>query len=123
MEFTKAKMQVLRQQMQKALEDAGIEDVIFDVGNCTFSSGEASFKVKLLAQGGLTHEEETLQAYAGMFKLDLDKIVTIQGKQMKLFGYNSRARKMPYVIKDVATDTQYKITPEQAQKWFGLQKG
>ena len=116
--FNKAQLKALREAMQKALNEANIEGMTIEVGNCSYSGGEATYKVKVLIDGAETEEQQTLKMYADMFKLDLDKVHTVQGKTLKLSGYNSRARKTPYLATEVGTDKTYRISPDQAHLWF-----
>lgn len=118
MSFTKEQVKILRVAMQKALDEAGIHKTTFTVGNCTFGSGEATFKVSAVLEGAQTRAQEALVEYAKLYELDIDKKTQIQGKLMKLVEYNSKARKMPWVVEDINTGNQYKLTQRQAEMWF-----
>ena len=52
MTFDKATARKIRELMQKALEDADIEGVTIKMGNCSFTEGEATYKVNVLLDGG-----------------------------------------------------------------------
>lgn len=117
--FNKAQLKALRTAMQKALDEAGLDGMTIEVGNCSYSGGEATYKVKVLLDGAETQEQQDLQFYAKTFGLDLNKTHTVQGKTLKLSGYNSRARKTPYLANEVGTDKTYRISPDQAHLWFG----
>lgn len=117
--FNKTQLKALRTAMQKALDEAGLDGMTIEVGNCSYSGGEATYKVKVLLDGAETQEQQDLQMYAKMFGLDLDKIyTTVDGKSLKLSGYNSRARKTPYLVNQLGTDNIYRISPNQAHLWF-----
>lgn len=116
--FTKPQLKALREAMQKALDEANIEGISITVGKCLYSDGEATYKVKVLLDGAETEEQQTLKMYADMFGLDLNKTHTVQGKTIKLSGYNSRARKTPYLANEVGTDKTYRISTDQAHLWF-----
>lgn len=118
MSFTKEQVKILRVAMQKALEDAGIHKTTFTVGNCTFGSGEATFKVSAVLEGAKTRAQEALEGWASLYDLDINKQTQIQGKLMKLVEYNSKARKMPWVVEDINTGSQYKLTQQQVEMWF-----
>ena len=45
MTFDKSHLKLIRQSMQEALDQAGIKDVTIKVGNCSYSGGEATYKV------------------------------------------------------------------------------
>ena len=120
--FNKAQLKALRTAMQKALDEAGLDGMTIEVGNCSYSGGEATYKVKVLLDGAETEEQQTLKMYADMFGLDLNKTHTVQGKTLKLSGYNSRARKTPYLANEVGTDKTYRISTDQAHLWFAQTK-
>ena len=42
--------------MQEALDQAGIKDVTIKVGNCSYSGGEATYKVEVLLDGAETQK-------------------------------------------------------------------
>jgi hypothetical protein len=37
---------------------------------------------------------------------------------MSLIGYKSKAPKMPWIVQDVKTGKEYKLTDTQAEQWF-----
>ena len=55
---------------------------------------------------------------AQLFKLDTSKIKDYQGMSMSLIGYKSKAPKMPWIVQDLKTNKEYKLTDAQAEQWF-----
>ena len=98
-QFSRSQLNELRKQMQNSLNlFADKTDMKIEVGNCSYRGGEATFKVKVLMEGAKTREQEDLEYYAELHKLDLTKIAKLMGEDMSLVGYKSRARKKPFVL-------------------------
>jgi len=119
MTFDKATARKIRELMQKALEDADIDGVTMSVGNCSFTEGEATYKVKVLLDGGKSKEQTDLEQMATLMSLDTSKIVTLQGMKVSLVGYNSKARKRPWVIQNLTTAQKYILDDDTAKRLFG----
>jgi len=119
--FTKTQLKVIRQAMQSALNKANdlLEDkVTFTVTNCTYNGGEATYKVNVLLDGAETKEQKDLAQMANLIGLDTTKIKDYQGMTMSLVGYKSKAPKMPWIVQDLKTNKEYKLTDTQAEQWF-----
>jgi len=119
MTFDKATARKIRELMQKALEDADIDGVTISVGNCSFTEGEATYKVKVLLDGGKSKEQTDLEQMATLMSLDTSKIVTLQGMKVSLVGYNSKARKRPWIIQNLTTAQKYILDDDTAKRLFG----
>ena len=119
MTFDKATARKIRELMQKALEDADIDGVTISVGNCSFTEGEATYKVKVLLDGGKSKEKTDLEQMATLMSLDTSKIVTLQGMKVSLVGYNSKARKRPWIIQNLTTAQKYILDDDTAKRLFG----
>jgi len=130
--FTKAQLRAIRLAMQDALdrmqnELAGAElqgssldlaQASFTVANCTFNGGEATYKVNVLLDGAETKEQKDLTQMAKLMGFDTSKIKDTQGMSLSLIGYKSKAPKMPWIVQDVKTGKEYKLTDTQAEQWF-----
>ena len=119
--FTKARLKTIREFMQLALD--GMQDELgggmtFTVANCTYNGGEATYKVNVLLDGAETKEQKDLTQMAQLMDLDTSKIKDYQGMSMSLIGYKSKAPKMPWIVQDLKTGKEYKLTNEQAAQWF-----
>ena len=116
--FTKPQLKAIREAMQKALEQVNLDGVNFTVANCTYNGGEATYKVNVLLDGAETKEQKDLTQMSKLFGLDTSKIKDTQGMTLSLIGYKSKAPKMPWIVQDLKTSKEYKLTDEQAAKWF-----
>jgi len=119
MTFDKSHLKLIHQSMQDALDQAGIKDVTIKVGNCSYSGGEATYKVQVLLDGAESHEQSALGQMASMLNIDTTKIAEINGESVSLTGYNAKARKMPWQVKSLVSSSQWKLTDSQAQRMFG----
>ena len=125
--FTKPVLRELRNQLQTLLDGTkyigtaqGLNDYTFEVGNCSYSGGEATFKLKVLIKGGKSVEEQDLEQMARLDALDTDKTATIGGKPCKLVGYKAKARKLPWVIENLTDGSRYVIDDYTAKKYYGI---
>ena len=120
MKFDKPTARKIRDAMQEALDQAGIKDVTIKVGNCSYSGGEATYKVQVLLDGAKSKEEQDLEQMAYLMGLDTSKIASLQGMRVSLVSYNSRARKRPWVVQDLTTAQKYIIDDDTAKRLFGV---
>jgi len=125
--FTKPVLRELRNQLQTLLDGTkyigtaqGLNDYTFELGNCSYSGGEATFKLKVLIKGGKSIEEQDLEQMARLDALDTDKTATIGGKPCKLVGYKAKARKLPWVIENLTDGSRYVIDDYTAKKYYGI---
>ena len=130
--FTKPQLKAIRVAMQDALDrmqnelggaelqgsSLDLAQASFTVANCTYNGGEATFKVNVLLDGAETKEQKDLTQMAKLFGLDTSKIKDYQGMSMSLIGYKSKAPKMPWIVQDLKTNKEYKLTDTQAEQWF-----
>ena len=116
--FTKPQLKTIRAAMQSALERLDYEGMTFNVANCTYNGGEATYKVNVLLDGAETKEQKDLTQMASLFNLDTTKIHDYQGMSFSLVGYKSKARKMPWIVQDLKTGIEYKLTNQQAREGF-----
>lgn len=117
-EFTKKQLGDLRRDMQHVLDSAQFGGCKINVGNCTYLGGEATFKVTVLLDGAETKEQKYLTDMAGLYNLDTTKIANTQGKKFSLVGYKTKAPKMPWIVQDLLTGHEYKLTHDQAERLF-----
>ena len=118
-QFTRQQLNTLRKQMQNALNMfADKTDMTIDVGNCSYRGGEATYKVKVLMEGAKTREQEDLEFYAKLHKLDLTKISKLMGEDMSLVGYKSRARKKPWVLQRLRDGAEFVADTNLVEKFY-----
>ena len=107
-EFTRSQLNTLRKQMQNALKMFGDKaDITFDVGNCKYSGGEATFQVKCLLKGAKTREQQDLEFYAELHGIDTTIIAKLQGEDMSIIGYKTRARKKPWILQRLRDGAEF----------------
>lgn len=122
--FTKQQLKDLRNEMQGLLlahpfeETTDLQIAKINVGSCTYDGGEATYKVTVLLDGAETKEQKDLTQMAKLMGLDTSKIGNTQGMSLSLIGYKSKARKMPWIVQDLKTGIEYKLTDTQAEQWF-----
>ena len=122
-QFTRKQLDTLRKQMQNALNMfADKTDIQIEVGNCSYRGGEATFKVKVLMEGAKTREQEDLEFYAKLHKLDLTKIAKLMGEDMSLVGYKSRARKKPWVLQRLRDGAEFVADTNLIEKFFNKEE-
>ena len=88
------------------------------VGNCSYRGGEATYKVKVLMEGAKTREQEDLEFYAKLHKLDLTMIAKLMGEDMSLVGYKSRARKKPWVLQRLRDGAEFVADTNLVEKFY-----
>ena len=117
-EFTRSQLNLLRKQLQAALDAANLSDIKIEVGNCSYRGGEATYKVKVLMEGAKTKEQQDLEFYAKLHKLDLNKTAKLMGEDMQLSGYKSRARKKPWILKRLRDGAEFVADTNLIEKFF-----
>ena len=122
-QFTRKQLNDLRKQLQSALDGAVdtnniTGDITIEVGNCSYRGGEATFKVKCLVEGAKTREQEDLEYYAELYKLDLTKIAKLMGEDMSLVGYKARARKKPFVLQRLRDGAEFVADKNLIEKFY-----
>ena len=122
-QFTRKQLDTIRKQMQNSLSlFADKTDVTIEVGNCSYRGGEATFKVKCLLKGTKTREQEDLEYYAELYKLDLTKIAKLMGEDMSLVGYKARARKKPFVLQRLRDGAEFVCDTNLVERHFKKRK-
>ena len=125
-QFTRSQLNELRKGMQSALDSitngTHLSNITFEVGNCSYRGGEATFKVKVLMEGAKTREQEDLEFYAKLHKLDLNKTAKLMGEDMQLSGYKSRARKKPWVLKRLRDGAEFVADQNLIEKFFNKEE-
>ena len=123
-QFTRQQLNTLRKQMQNALNMFADKTVVIgnnitmEVGNCSYSGGEATFKVKVLMEGAKTREQQDLEFYAELHKLDLTAVERLMGEDMQLTGYKSRARKKPWILKRLRDGAEFVADTNLVERFF-----
>ena len=121
--FTRSQLNELRKQLQSALDGAVDTEniagnITIEVGNCSYRGGEATFKVKCLLKGAKTRQQQDLEYYAELHKLDLTAVEKLMGEDMQLSGYNTRARKKPWILKRLRDGAEFVADTNLVEKFF-----
>ena len=121
-QFTRQQLNTLRKQMQNALNIFAdfdkADDITIDVGNCSYSGGEATFKVKCVLKGAKTREQVDLEYYAELHGIDTTMIAKLQGEDMSIIGYKSRARKKPWILQRLRDGAEFVCADHTAKAFF-----
>ena len=118
-QFTRKQLDTIRKQMQNALNMfADKTDITIEVGNCSYRGGEATYKVKVLMEGAKTREQEDLEYYAELHKLDLTAVERLRGEDMQLIGYKARARKKPWILKRLRDGAEFVAGDNLVKQFF-----
>ena len=121
--FTRSQLNELRKQLQSALDGAVDTEniagnITIEVGNCSYRGGEATFKVKCLLKGAKTRQQQDLEYYAELHKLDLTAVEKLMGEDMQLSGYNTRARKKPWILKRLRDGAEFVADTNLVEKFY-----
>tara|TARA_R110000824_G_scaffold199515_1_gene383487 strand:+ start:43 stop:480 length:438 start_codon:yes stop_codon:yes gene_type:complete len=115
---------LLETELEPILKQHGLS---FELGNASYDDDSVKFNgFRISIEGGLSVQEKALEReiadrrnYEFMVELDPTKIAKSFGMSVSLVGFKPRARKRPFVIRDLETAKEYIITTKQAEKLFG----
>ena len=115
---------ILENELPEILAKHGLE---FKLGNASFDDDSLNFKsFRLQIEGGLSVSEKALESEITFRKqtnqtlLCTDKIADVNGKKAKLVGYRPKARKNPFIIREISSDSEYVITEMHAELLFAV---
>ena len=117
-QFTRSQLNLLRTSMQTALDKYDFGEMEVDVGNCSYTGGEATFKVKCILKGAKTREQIDLEYYADLHGIDTTAIAKLQGEDMSIIGYKSRARKKPWILQRLRDGAEFVCDDNLAKRHF-----
>ena len=117
-QFTRQQLNLLRTSMQTALDKYDFGEMEVDVGNCSYTGGEATFKVKCILKGAKTREQIDLEYYADLHGIDTTTIAKLQGEDMSIIGYKSRARKKPWILQRLRDGAKFVCDDNLAKRHF-----
>ena len=120
MEFTRAQLKNIRVEMQNSLSTLVDSGLTFKVGNCSFNSDTATFKVVVTLPNAVSPEVTAL-----MDEIEREKMLGVIfstsdsiHSQYQLVGYNNRARKRPYIFINKKTKVKYVCDYKSAKRMF-----
>jgi len=111
----------LRVELNKVLEQFDSSYNV-TIGNCSYNSTDATFKVTLAPEGAPSKEERDLEYFADMYKVDPSKIGEMQDGRYAMVGFNAKARKNIFIIQKLPSGSKYVIDEYVARKYFGIDK-
>ena len=119
-ELNKGNLPTLRAYLDDHLADfndsVGIEGIKIKLGNCSYDSGQATFKLEIKVDGIETREQKALKIYAKYDGIDLEKEHPIY----KLVEYHVKKHQYPYIyIHKAKPHVKFKGTTQWAIKNFG----
>ena len=117
-QFNRSQLNLLRKQLQETIDNANLSDITIDVGNCSYSGGEATFKVKCVLKGAKTREQIDLEYYADLHDIDLTTIANLRGDDMSVIGYKSRARKKPWILQRLHDGAEFVAGDNLVKQFF-----
>lgn len=128
--ITKQLLQILRTEMNAALaEIAARHGISIQAGNAKYhlDGSQGEFKVSLFANADRTiadakadKQADALAAYRSLYpNLDLDREFKINGIKLKITGYNSRARRTPFIAPIPGTNRFYRLSEDEARFYVG----
>jgi len=115
--FNKAQLKSIRSQLESQFNKMDLTGMEIKLGNCTYSDGTATFKLVLQKDDHETPSQMMLTIQAEKYGIDVNKVAFAQSKEMRLVGYNTRAKKMPWQV-SAADGSRYKMTTLQVLQYF-----
>ena len=112
----------LRMELEAIFYNNGINGFNVEIGNASFNDFDVTFKVVIRHADAKPKAERELERHAEWYGLDINKIATILGNKYTLVGYNTKARKQPWIVEKLnigGDGGRYKIGDETAKRWFG----
>ena len=110
----------LRVELEKVLKLFDSSYTVTIGSNCNYTSEDATFKLTITPEGTLSKEERDLAYFADMYDVEPNKIGTMSdGQKYSLVGYNSKARKRPFIIQKLSNGSRYVVDEYLARKYFG----
>jgi len=124
MEFNRKDLQNIREALNNHLLKMNHEKgLTFKVGNCSFNSDTATFKLTVTLPNAVDPQVKALtdelerEKMLGVIFSTSDSIHS----QYQLVGYNNRARKRPYIFINKKTKVKYVCDYKSAKRMFAHQ--
>ena len=123
-EFNKPNLTKLRQELNHALSNGSIKELTqklgieIDLGKCSYSETEATFKLTVLIAGAETQEQIDLKQMVELHDLDISKTPKFKGQEIKLVGYLRSRRKWCWVVQYTNSGKRSLIADDTAEMLF-----
>jgi len=119
--FNKQLVKEIRNQLQSSINMRAYDelpDLDIKVGNASYDEDEVTFKVIARIKGNRSKEKKDLDVWARLHDLDTNVTAMIDGKQFKLTGYKSKARKRPYQITEQGSGKTFVCDQQMVDHYF-----
>lgn len=116
-QLTRTQVQAITADIFKAMKEVEKKhDIkVSQDGNIGFSDIDFKLKLKVMIDDEdalMNKEKENFELYAehhGFSPEGFNQVILVGGKQMRIVGYNPKARKYPIVAVEEGTDARYKL--------------
>lgn len=113
--FDKTICKALRDVMQRALSEAGIEGVEFEVGGMAFSGTECNIRVSAKTAGNAAERSDKAENMAKLYGL----ASTEAADGTRLVEFHAKKHKYPFIVVK-PNGKRFKLTLEQARQKFSV---
>ena len=126
-EFNKTNLPQLRSEINEALAAIGAKHgITLLAGNASYRGNEATFKLMMSVGEEKSARDIKIDKMSSALplwwklafadRLDVNSIFKHGNMSFKVIGYNTRAKTMPFIIKDVANGKEYKVSKSDIEK-------
>jgi len=118
--FDRPTLKALRSDLDELLATFNTDkhDIKIELGNCTYSDGEATFKLKVTKNGAKTRVQELTEQMARLEELDLSKIANLNGDDYSIAEFRPKASKRPWLITKLKTGQLYTVDTNTVKRHF-----
>ena len=120
--FDRPSLRILRSDLEELLAtfNTSKHNITFDLGGCTYSDGEATFKLKVIKNGAKTRVQELTEQMARLEELDLSKIANLGGDDYSISEFRPKASKRPWLITKLKTGQLYTVDTNTVKRHFSV---
>lgn len=111
----KTNLQIIRNKLQEHLDAFDFHGLNCKLGNCSYNSDNATFKLEVAFEGADSKQMSDLKRYADYFDIDVNR----KSEKYSLVGYAPRSRKYPWLVTVAGRDGTFKIDDDTAKRHFG----
>ena len=118
--FDRPTLKALRSDLDELLATFNTDkhDIKIELGNCTYSDGEATFKLKVTKNGAKTRVQELTEQMARLEELDLSKIANLNGDDYSIAEFRPKASKRAWLIRKLKTGQLYTVDTNTVKRHF-----
>ena len=118
--FDRPTLKALRSDLEELLATFNTDkhDIKIELGSCTYSDGEATFKLKVTKNGAKTRVQELTEQMARLEELDLSKIANLNGDDYSIAEFRPKASKRAWLIRKLKTGQLYTVDTNTVKRHF-----